>query len=249
MAPDGSILGLAAPVEATAYYALHDQVIVGAGCADADAEIEFPVGRQVQVNRREELLVLVSEGIEIADRAQRAVVFEATRNFLGEVETYLGVRRETPTLILAGAVERLVQRWIEGPVPATYFLVDDGTNLPGPGVGGKVSLLVADFCGKTQAHRPMPGFRDGDARTDVIAHPHPPAVGLDGGENVEPGLEPVAETVGDLERFVDGMVGRQDPIDYRLRSLHREVAMQFHHGVAGRDEIRAVDLNFSVVLR
>jgi hypothetical protein len=54
----------------------------------------------------------------------------------------------------------------------------------------------------------MPGFGDPDARPDVISHPVPAAIGLNAGENVEAGFEPIVDSLRDLDGFVLGVIGR-----------------------------------------
>jgi len=54
--------------------------------------------------------------------------------------------------------------------------------------------------------------------------------------------------VGDLKGFVHGVIGRKDTVDYGFCAFDGEVAVNFDHGVARGDEVRAVDLDFGVVL-
>jgi len=59
----------------------------------------------------------------------------------------------------------------------------------------------------------------------MVADPHPAAVGLDGGEDVKSGFKPAGETVGDLEGFVHGVIGRKDTVDYGFCAFDGEVAV------------------------
>ena len=55
----GTARAMMCPVKPAAENAFHNQMI-GAGCrADADAEVDFPFGRYVQIDGREKLLLLV----------------------------------------------------------------------------------------------------------------------------------------------------------------------------------------------
>ena len=63
-----------------------------AGCTDADAEIKFTVGRQIQIEIGNDLLLLKRAGIKISDRSQNAVILDAGIDFLGDIEAGLEVR-------------------------------------------------------------------------------------------------------------------------------------------------------------
>jgi len=82
----------------------------------------------------------------------------------------------------------------------------------------------------------------------VIAHPLPALSRGYGGEDVKAALEPVIEAVGDLDGLVLGVIGGVNTVDDCLRSVDREVAMEFHHGVPGINQVGPVDLDFVVVL-
>ncbi len=56
-----------------------DPVVGGGGGADAYAEVEFPIGRDVEVDGGEELLLLVVEAGDVADVAVVGVVLECRR--------------------------------------------------------------------------------------------------------------------------------------------------------------------------
>jgi hypothetical protein len=45
-----------------------------------------------------------------------------------------------------------------------------------------------------------------------------------------------------------GVIGGVNTVDGRLRPVDREVAMEFHHGVPGIDQVRPVHLDFVIVL-
>lgn len=56
--------------------ALHDQVIGGVRGTCADAEVKFPLRSEVQINRRKELLLLISKRIESGKRPVGRIVFQ-----------------------------------------------------------------------------------------------------------------------------------------------------------------------------
>src|SRR5207302_3061147 len=124
------------------------------------------------------------------------------------------------------------------------FFIHDRANFPGPGVGGEAAALISDLVGEADAHRPVPGFGHAHARTDVIAHPLPSIAGVDAGEDVEAGLEPIGNALGDLDGLVLGAVGGLQAIDYIAFSRDGVVAMQLDHSGLRRDRVGAVDLNF-----
>ena len=94
----------------------------------------------------------------------------------------------------------------------------------------------------------MPALRNAEAGAYVIADPSPAAVRLNAGENVETGFESIGEALCDFECFVLGMIGGEHTVDHGFASIHREIGVQFNHGVAGRDSVVAIDLDFVVVL-
>src|ERR1022692_2198516 len=129
------------------YDAFHDQVIGGSGRANADAEVELPFGREIDIDRGKELLLLVFERVEAGERTVSRIVFQPARKFLGEIVAELRVGRKRSSLVHALAVPGTVQSGIERQIPRTDFLVDDGTDFPGPGIGRESGALVTDLVG------------------------------------------------------------------------------------------------------
>ena len=95
----------------------------------------------------------------------------------------------------------------------------------------------------------MPLLRNGDARSNVISHPLPAAIGLDAAEHIEAGFKPVAESLGNLERLVHSVMGRLDTVDDLFAPIHCEIRMDFDHGGARRHQFRGIDLDLVVILR
>jgi hypothetical protein len=71
----------------------------------------------------------------------------------------------------------------------------------------------------------------------MIAHPLPSSMGLDAAEDVKAGLEPLVEAVSYFERLMLSVVSGSYTVNNRLLSFCSEVAVQFHHGVAGGDSL------------
>src|ERR1035441_7228065 len=79
----------------------------------ADAEIEFPVLAEIDIHRRQELLLLVPDRIPSRDGPIRAVILQAERHLPGHVIAELHVGRKLETQALSRTVERAVQGGIE----------------------------------------------------------------------------------------------------------------------------------------
>src|SRR5690349_17845015 len=95
-----------------------NQVIRGSRYPHSQPKINFPLGRKIQVNGGKDLLLLLVDGVKARNRPQRTVVFQAARNFLGEIVAEFEVRRKHQSLIHARAVERPIKGGIEGEIPA-----------------------------------------------------------------------------------------------------------------------------------
>lgn len=132
-------------IEAVAEDHFGDQMIGRVRHTHAYAEIHFPVRRKIQVDGRKKLVLLLAGGKEIRRRADGAVILEAAGDFLGEVVAEFHVGGEHYALIHASAMERAVQRGIEGPIPPANLFVDDRPDFPSPSVHGKFPALVTDF--------------------------------------------------------------------------------------------------------
>lgn len=79
-------------IEAVAQDHLADQM-VGRSChANPQPEIHFPLGGEIQVNGRENLLLLLSDGIEPGHRPQRPIILKSCRHFLRNVVAQLHIR-------------------------------------------------------------------------------------------------------------------------------------------------------------
>jgi len=223
-------------------------VVGGTRDADAETEVDFPFRRQIQIDGGENLVLLERCGQEVSGWPDRAIIFDAASNFFREVVAEFEVWRENETLAHRLAVEGSVESGVETEVPAVDLLIDDGTHFPGPGIGGELAALVADFIGEAEADGPFPFFGDSDAGTDVVADPLNALATTFGSENVKANFEPVGEAVSDLDGFMLGVVGGIDAVDDGLAAIDSEIAVELDHGVVGLDQVVAVNLNFVVVL-
>ena len=223
-------------------------MIGGARDADAEAEVDFPLRGQIQVDCRKNLVLLKRAGQEVRGWPYGAVVFEAARDFLRKVVAEFEVWGENETLAHRLTVQRFVEGGIETQIPTVDLLIDDGAHFPCPGVGGKRAALISDFVGEAEADGPFPFFGDGDAGTDMVADPLNALAAAFGSEDVEAYFEPVGEAVGDFDGFVLGVVGGIEAVDDGFGAVDGEIAVELDHGVVRFDKIVAVDLNFIVVL-
>ena len=81
--------------------------------ANADSKIEFPFRRDIEINRREEILLLFYKWIEAGEIAVIAVVFKPGSDLLRNVIRDLEVRRELDAFAHTWPVPGAVKRWIE----------------------------------------------------------------------------------------------------------------------------------------
>ena len=62
------------------------------GHADPDTEIEFPLGAEIHIDGRHDLLLLVPQGVEPRHRSEGAVVLQAAADLFEKGVTELEVR-------------------------------------------------------------------------------------------------------------------------------------------------------------
>src|SRR6266849_1915937 len=104
----------ASEIETVAENHLGEQVIRGACYAHTQPKIDFPLGREIQVNGGEYLLLLLADRVEARNRTQRAIVLNTSRDFLVEIVAELEVGRKHQPLIHARTMKRPVKCGIEG---------------------------------------------------------------------------------------------------------------------------------------
>ena len=89
------------PGESPAEDALDDQMVSGSGRADPNSEVEFPLRPQIEINGREQLLLLILQRIEAVQRSGGCVVFQPCGNSFCEIVADLCIGREHYALINA----------------------------------------------------------------------------------------------------------------------------------------------------
>jgi len=237
----------ARPVEAAAKNALDDPVIGGRSCADADAEVDLPLWADVEVDAWKNLLLLLVHCVGVAEVAVVGVVLDGPVDFLGEIVADGSAGGKIDAEINVGAVPGAFEGGIDGEVPAAELLVDNGANLPCPGVRGKEGALVADLVGETNSDGPMPILGDAHARADVVADPLHAEAALLRGEDVEADFGPIGKALRDLYGLMFGVVGGCDARSCEMadRSV---VGVKLNHCGVGRDGFRSIDLNLVVAL-
>lgn len=129
------------------------------------------------------------------------------------------------------------------------MLVDDGANFPGPRVRGENRPLVTDFHRKAHSDRPMPTVRHANARTYVVTNPLVALMRTHAREDIKSRLKPISPALSNLHRFVQLMLVGKDPVDRRLKTFKRVIAMKLNHRSPWSDCVRSVDLNLVVALR
>src|SRR5579864_8110705 len=85
-------LRCALEVETIPEYDFGDEVVGRAGESHAEAEVNFPLWRDVQVYRRKNLVLLLGYRIKARHRAERSVVLKAAGDLGSEVEAEFEIR-------------------------------------------------------------------------------------------------------------------------------------------------------------
>src|SRR5271165_6894271 len=107
-----------APVESPADDRLEQHMVSAASHANPEPEVDLPLRRHVQIKRRNELLRLITEGIESSDWAKTAVILQPERNDLAEIPRDLRVGRKLPSSPGLRACISLLKCRIDRPVQA-----------------------------------------------------------------------------------------------------------------------------------
>src|SRR5258707_8175047 len=122
------------PAEAPPEYDLGEQAVRRRGESDADPGIEFPLGAEIDVHGRKELLRTAVERRGVADRSESTVILERYCDARGHVERYEGVGGKAEPRSRSRALERAVDHGIERDVRAADPCIDDRADFLGPGV-------------------------------------------------------------------------------------------------------------------
>src|SRR5689334_14643523 len=139
---------------------LYNTLIAGARQTVAVGEVEFPRRAEIEIHGAKQHMLLVGDRHDLADGAGRPVVLRGNIDPARHVESHLGVGRDVERLGSVRAAERLPEDRIERDVPGSYLLVDDGTQLVGPGVSRELLPGITDLLRNADSDRPRPPFRN-----------------------------------------------------------------------------------------
>src|SRR5262245_24276481 len=93
--------------------ALDHPALAGVGEAAADAEVQLPVRRYIEVDGRKNHVRLVMCRLEIGDRAGGAVVLDASRDDRRDIPRGLHARLEIEGLARVRATQRLADNRVD----------------------------------------------------------------------------------------------------------------------------------------
>src|ERR1700734_111561 len=105
-------------IEAIPHYHFRDEMVSRSRNTNSEAKVYLPLRRDIQIDRGEDLLLLLRDSIEARDRPNRTLVFQSPRDFAGEVIAEFEIRRKDDALVHAFAVKRAVKRRVQGPIPS-----------------------------------------------------------------------------------------------------------------------------------
>src|SRR5258708_9997665 len=145
-------------------------------------------------------------------------------------------------------MEGTLQAGVERQVQFSNLLINDRPDFPRPGVGRITGAYPSELGRKTEPDGPFPGRRNPHARPNMIAYELPAVGAIRASENVEPGFEPFVETMRDLDRLMQRVIGGAHAIDHVLAALEGEVAAQLSHGSARLNCFRRIDLDLIIFL-
>ena len=77
---------------------------------------------------------------------------------------------------------------VDGEVPTAHGLIDDGPDLPRPGVERVGGPLITDLGRETESNGEMPALRRPDPRANVVSDPLDSVSVLFAGEDIEADL-------------------------------------------------------------
>src|ERR1700722_12718487 len=160
--------------------------MVGRSCRTyPNSDVDLPHRRYVDICHDEELLLLRVQRIEVKKTPVVSVVLEPPADLPSEVVTYLGGGREAQSLFDVRSMKGSFQGRIDSEIPAAKSLIDDGPDLPRPGIGRIHCSLIADLGREAESDREVPAIRRSDPRANVISHPLDATSILFAGKDVE----------------------------------------------------------------
>ena len=90
------------PVEVAAQDGFDDQMICGSGGANAYSDVDLPLGRNVQVRHRKDLLLLIVQRIKGTQPPVVRVVFDTTTDLAAEIITSLTAGEKPMPCLISG---------------------------------------------------------------------------------------------------------------------------------------------------
>src|SRR5271156_2807410 len=114
------------PVKAAGEVCLPDPVVCTGSYSDTHTKIHLPIGREVQINRGKELLLLVMKRGNIAHISIIGVVFESAGDVSGDGVADLRAGSKSKSLRLVLAMKRPFEGRIQCEVQPAKLFIDDG---------------------------------------------------------------------------------------------------------------------------
>ena len=133
------------PVKAVAQNEFDQQAIRPWRQANAYSKIAFPLWSQIEIEDREQKVLLLTQGVNGSDRPDPAVVLQAGADFWGDGVAELRIGGKFKALAGVFTFQAPFEDGIERDVPGTPLFIDDGPYLQGPRIRGERALLIADL--------------------------------------------------------------------------------------------------------
>ncbi len=140
-------------VEAIAQNQLHKETVRLMGEAESYAKIAFPLGPEIEIQDREQQVLLLAERIKGGDRADPTIVLQASTHLWSKGVAELRIGGKLKAAVGPFPLQAPVEHGIERRVPGTPLLIDDWPDFYRPGIGRERALLIADLRGQTQTNR------------------------------------------------------------------------------------------------
>src|SRR5262249_17811999 len=149
-----------------------------------------------------DVMALLSEREEIADRTKIGVVLDCQREILAKVSRKACVRGERDLAVLA---EAYIDDRIDDEIPVTFAPADDGADFHAPACVGKLRHQIIVFEIETNPELALRCIGRGEQsaklhRIGMIA------IAVDRPRNVESSLKPIGDTVGEFGGRIERVV-------------------------------------------
>src|SRR5262249_19114365 len=131
--------------EAVADDRFQHPVLAGAGQAASDREVQLPVRRDIEIDRREDHVALVFTRLPVRDRPRRAVVLDAGRDLRRDVPRHLDAWLELRAAAGIGTLERFREIRIDRQIEAPFLVLENRTDFQRARVGLELRLIEAEL--------------------------------------------------------------------------------------------------------